>query len=267
MFSSKHNIQLTNHINKLENKVDILINTKNNCRCSCNCKEHETKIYKDLLEFFENKFETMKTDILEKIPNKNKDKDTEQIVKIIKDTHQQNKEELILILSDICKKQISVCEPTITEPLLREHVTGLFTSIVTNNSKFDERLRNKIDSLDKDNKHLKETLIHNDKVLRNDLQDILISIKNDIITSINTNSLDNSIKDISLQLTNINNNVNGFYFENETIKHQLLLEDEIRGYNNDIDQMKLLLVNVKSSIEDTLYNNNYEQLKAKYLSL
>jgi hypothetical protein len=40
-----------------------------------------------------------------------------------------------------------------------------------------------------------------------------------------------------------------FYFENETIKHQLLLEGKkLGGYNDDIDQVKLLIENVKLCI-------------------
>jgi hypothetical protein len=273
--SSKNNIQILNHINKLENKIDILINTKN----GCNCHERETKIYKDLQHFFEHKFEQMKNDILDNIPKENNDNVNllEQIVQIIKDTHQKNKEELTNILSDICKKQNENNNNNtsrggltpLTETQLRENIAGLFTSLVTNQAKFDERLRNKIDEL---NINIKQ----NDVSLRTSLQDILISIKNDIITSINSHkndnvnensNLDNFIKHITEQVNSINDRVEGFYFENETIKHQLLLEEEIRGYNDDIDQIKLLIENVKLTIEDTLEINGFEHLKAKYHNL
>ena len=69
------------------------------------------------------------------------------------------------------------------------------------------------------------------------------------------------------QVNSINNRVDGFYFENETIKHQLLLEEEIRGYNDDIDQIKLLIENVKLTINDTLHANGFEHLKSKYHNL
>lgn len=274
--SSKNNIQILNHINKLENKIDILINTKN----GCNCHERETKIYQDLQCFFEHKFEHMKNDILDNIPKDNNNNNNvnllEQIIQIIKDTHQKNKEELTTILSDICKKQNenknnTSCGGVLTETQLRENITGLFTSLVTNHAKFDERLRNKIDEL---NINIK----HNDTALRTGLQDIIISIKNDIITSVNSHqnneqndkqndNLDNFIKHMTEQVNSINDRVDGFYFENETIKHQLLLEEEIRGYNDDIDQIKLLINNVKSTIETALEINGFEHLKAKYHNL
>jgi hypothetical protein len=273
-------IDLMNKFNSMENKIDTLqskmesVTYLDGC---CNCHERETKIYKDLQHFFEHKFEHMKNDILDNIPKDNSDNVNflEQIVQIIKDTHEKNKEELTTILSDICKKQNENnhlsrgCVTTLTETQLRENITGLYTSLVTNHAKFDERLRNKIDEL---NNNIK----NNDTTLRTGLQDILISIKNDIITSINSyqnndkqnnkqnENLDNFIKNMTEQVNMINNRVDGFYFENETIKHQLLLEEEIRGYNDDIDQIKLLIENVKSTIEDTLHTNGFEHLKAKY---
>lgn len=270
-------IDLMNKFNSMENKIDTLqskmesVTYLDGC---CNCHERETKIYKDLQHFFEHKFEHMKNDILDNIPKENNDNVNllEHIVQIIKDTHQKNKEELITVLSDICKKQyennMSNVTP-ITEIQLRENITGLFTSLVNNHAKFDERLRNKIDEL---NINIKE----NDTTLRAGLQDILISIKNDIITSVNSyqnnnkqndkqnENLDNFIKHMTEQVNSINDRVDSFYFENETIKHQLLLEEEIRGYNDDIDQIKLLIHNVKSTIDDTLHINGFEHLKAKY---
>jgi hypothetical protein len=275
-------LDLMNKFNSMENKIDTLqskmesVTYLDGC---CNCHERETKIYQDLQCFFEHKFEHMKNDILDNIPKENNDNNVnllEQIVQIIKDTHQKNKEELTTILSDICKKQ---CENNnlsrggitlLTETQLRENITGLFTSLVTNHAKFDERLRNKIDEL---TINIKE----NDTTLRAGLQDILISIKNDIISSVNSHqnndkneqneNLDNFIKHMTEQVNSINDRVDGFYFENETIKHQLLLEEEIRGYNDDIDQIKLLINNVKSTIEDTLHTNGFEHLKAKYHGL
>jgi len=281
-------IDLMNKFNSMENKIDTLQSKMDSVTYldgCCDCSRRETKIYQDLQCFFEHKFEHMKNDILDKIPKENSDPHSsssqervnllEQIVKIIKDTHQKNKEELTTILSDICKKQNENIPVTpLTEPQLRENITGLFTSLVTNHAKFDERLRTKIDELN-------DNIKNNDTALRTSLQDILISIKNDIITSVNNNNnnnndkqndkqnenLDNFIKHMTEQVNSINDRVDGFYFENETIKHQLLLEEEIRGYNDDIDQIKLLINNVKSTIEDTLHTNGFEHLKAKYHNL
>lgn len=266
-------LDLMNKFNSMENKIDTLqskmesVTYLDGC---CNCKERETKIYKDLQDFIENKFDIMKNDILNNIPKESENDISElleQIIKIINDTHQKNKEELITILSDICKKQTGNNHQNsspLTETQLRENITNLFTSLVSNHAKFDERLRTKIDEL---NVNIKD----NDTSLRTGLQDILISIKNDIITSVNSNNtehnLDNFIKHMTEQVNSINNRVDGFYFENETIKHQLLLEEEIRGYNDDIDQIKLLIENVKLTIDDTLHTNGFEHLKSKYHNL
>lgn len=255
MFSSKRDMEFINHINKLENKIDILINTKN----GCNCEQRESKIYKDLQDFFETKFETMKVNILNNIPKENSDNLLQQIIQIINDTHDKNKHELISILSDICKK--SECphliQTSVTEIQLRENISGLFASLVNNYSKFDERLRCKIDELSSNVKD-------NDITLRTGLQDIIISVKNDIISSISNNNLDDFIKNMTTQVNSINDRVDGFYFENEIIKHQLSLQEEIRKYNDDIDQLKLLITNVKTTIENTLHLNDFEHLQTKY---
>lgn len=263
-------LDLMNKFNSMENKIDTLQSKMEVVTFTCNhCQDGEAKIYKDLQEFFENKFENMKNNILENIPKENCDNLLEQIVQVIQDTHQKNKEELTTVLSDICKQQnYNNCNITpLTEIQLRENITGLFTNLISNNAKFDERLRNKIDEL---NVNIKE----NDIALRIGLQDILISIKNDIVSSVNSHqnnnddsNLDNFIKNMTEQVNSINDRVDGFYFENEIIKHQLLLEEEIRTYNDDIDQIKLLINNVKSTIDETLNDNGFEHLKAKYHKL
>jgi hypothetical protein len=57
------------------------------------------------------------------------------------------------------------------------------------------------------------------------------------------------IESIEQKLTNIDSNINHIYFENQIIKHQLLLEDCIRESVNEIDDLSLL-------IKDTVYKIN-----------
>lgn len=263
-------LDLMNKFNSMENKIDTLqskleiVTFLDGC---CNCSERETKIYNDLQGFLQVKFENMKNDILTSIPKDNNENLLDTIKQIITDTYDKNRQELTSLLTDICKKSNNDNhEVLLTEKQLQNHITTLYTSIIKSYSQFDERIRTKIDNLN-------TTVNTNDISLRNNLQEILISIKNDIIANINHNdnhnqhppsNLDDFIKNITEQISTINNNVDGFYFENETIKHQFLLEEEIRGYNDEIDQMKILIGNLKSTIDITLKNNNFEQLKTKY---
>lgn len=56
------------------------------------------------------------------------------------------------------------------------------------------------------------------------------------------------IESIEQKLTNIDSNINHIYFENQIIKHQLLLEDCIRESVNEIDDLSLLIKNTVSKI-------------------
>ena len=259
-------LDLMNKFNSMENKIDTLqskLETVTFLDGCCNCSEREVKIYNDLQGFLQLKFENMKNDILTSIPKDNNENILDTVKQIITDTYDKNRQELTSLLTDICKKSNNDNhEVLLTEKQLQNHITTLYTSIIKSYSQFDERIRTKIDNLN-------TTVDTNDISLRNNLQEILISIKNDIIANINHNqhhpsNLDDFITNITKQISTINNKVDGFYFENETIKHQFLLEEEIRGYNDEIDQMKILIGNLKSTIDITLKNNNFEQLKTKY---
>lgn len=121
-----------------------------------------------------------------------------------------------------------------------------------------------------------EILKNNDLKLRNDLQSFLVGLQTNIIRDVkennnqninsiiqntlesNKNQLQEFIKDINTRedifkdtfkdsLNEINNKINDFYFENELIKHQLLLEENISKYNDELEALK---VNIKNTIDD-----------------
>jgi hypothetical protein len=56
------------------------------------------------------------------------------------------------------------------------------------------------------------------------------------------------LESIEQKLTNIDSNVNHIYFENQIIKHQLLLEDCIRESVNEINDLSLLIKDTVSKI-------------------
>lgn len=67
--------------------------------------------------------------------------------------------------------------------------------------------------------------------------------KNELIQLMHTR-----IESIEQKLTNIDSNINQIYFENQIIKHQLLLEDCIRESVNEIDGLSLLIKDTVSKI-------------------
>jgi chromosome segregation ATPase len=70
------------------------------------------------------------------------------------------------------------------------------------------------------------------------------------ITHIDSNitHIDSNITHIDSNITHIDSNITNIYFENQIIKHQLLLEDCIRESVNEIDDLSLLIKNTVSKI-------------------
>lgn len=96
----------------------------------------------------------------------------------------------------------------------------------------------------------------------------LTELKNDV--SIKVNELDEFIRK-NIPLTHSDciavkilekvdfmcNKINEFYYENERFKHQLYIEEMIRGCNDEILQIKTLIDNLKEQIDTTINENVY----------
>jgi len=61
-------------------------------------------------------------------------------------------------------------------------------------------------------------------------------------------SIEQKLTNIDSNINHIDSNINHIYFENQIIKHQLLLEDCIRESVNEIDDLSLLIKNTVSKI-------------------
>ena len=160
MFRRITNIDLLNKILELENKIDIITlkNSENNIVC-CDCKVKELNIYKEIKDYFEDKFK----DILD------------NLIKIEKQDTLNN----------------------LLENYKNEILTNFETIIL--------KLKINFESSNSDQK----------------------------ITD-NCDNKDNFDK-IHFQLNTISNKIDLLYYENEIIKHQLLLEEEIRKCEQEID--------------------------------
>jgi hypothetical protein len=61
-------------------------------------------------------------------------------------------------------------------------------------------------------------------------------------------SIEQKLTNIDSNINHIDSNINHIYFENQIIKHQLLLEDCIRESVNEIDDLSLLIKDTVSKI-------------------
>jgi hypothetical protein len=118
---------------------------------------------------------------------------------------------------------------------------------------------------------VKTNLNEKDLSLRTDLQTFFIGVQKDLSSNMNsqTSTYINHLLDVNNQLTkhvkdleeltlNIDKNVKSFYFENEIVKHQLQLSEEIRNYSNEIVSLRELAINTKSKIDDLLDKYDFE---------
>ena len=70
------------------------------------------------------------------------------------------------------------------------------------------------------------------------------------------NQLTKNIKDLEQVILNVDKNINTFYFENELIKNQLHLSEEISKWSDEVNTIRDLAVKTKQSVDEIL--NNYD---------
>ena len=260
-------VDLLNKFNNIENKMDILNNkfeTLTFMDGCCDCKKRENKIYIDLQEFLEVKLLDIKESLLESIHATTKKEEKEELnledklKTVVEDVYNKYRGELISVLQKCCESRSDKTD-------LYNHINNLNNNI---NNVVKEITQTRV-NLSTDILQVKTDVITNasnvDISLRNDLQTFLVGLHTDMnhnmTTYLTSNSqqlngfkedLDTKIKDINYSINKIGTRVNEFYYENEGIKHQLLLEEEIRGYNDEIDNVKILATHLKDMIEEAL---------------
>jgi hypothetical protein len=261
-------VELLNKINNMENKMDIL-NSKfesftfmDGC---CDCRTRENKIYTDLQEYLDSKLLDIKNSLLDSI-NKNlahdHDNDSDsssdmslclenlevKLKLVIEEVYNKNRNELLETLQRCCETHTNNN---------KTDLFNLFNSLTQNLTGLLIQFQN----------DMKSKNTEKDLSLRTDLQTFLLGMQKELSTNIETQTSTyiNHVVDINHQLTkhikdlealsiNIDKNVNGFYYENELIKHQLQLSEDIRKYSDEIENLRMLATNAKTSISNLLDN-------------
>ena len=219
MFGKVNNVDLMNRLTHLENKLDI-INTNLDSQSlegCCNCKTKETLVYKELRDYLESAFADLLDNITTKLDNKLINEN-----KIVTDTFEKYKCDIMDNLQTIIKTISTSNNNTLLDDLKKEMVIY---------KKDTERDVSKILTLFENvNKSIDEKLIKLNNIIQTGDENMIN--KFDII-------------DVKL---------NSIYFENEIIKHQLSLEDEIRQSIEEIENINSF-VNATIQKIDTLINN------------
>jgi hypothetical protein len=267
--------ELLNKFNNLENKIDILDNKFESFKYMdgcCDCQTRENKIYNDLKEYLDDKLLELKNSILESVnksivyQDNNSDTSSDSSVDnlhyleclesklrlAIEEIYNKNRIELLETLKKCCET----------------HNNHNKTDIFNLFNNMHQTLGNMLIQLQND---VKTNLNEKDLSLRTDLQTFFIGVQKDLSSNMNsqTSTYINHLLDVNNQLTkhvkdleeltlNIDKNVKSFYFENEIVKHQLQLSEEIRNYSNEIVSLRELAINTKSKIDDLLDKYDFE---------
>lgn len=208
MFKKISNIDLSNKIDNIENKIDIInlrLDSQTTEGC-CDCKSREKVIYSQIKDYLEEKFNKFTHDITVKLNDK------EVINTVFLKYHNEILENIdkIILNINVLKNENSNENSNGNLELPEEFFVKLQNSInLQNNKEFCDIVKNV-----EDLHTLYMSKMDNQSDIAKNLYDILIKL---------------------------DNKINMLYFENEIIKHQLLLEEELRKYNDEIDNLKSLI--------------------------
>ena len=244
MFKRKIDIDILNYFNKIENKIDNInhkfesITYLDGC---CQCKERETKINEMFINFFESKMIEL---------HKNIENSDDNFLLEFKET-------LTKELQNIKSPDKNSFQESFKE--LSNKIDNLqeLSNTFSNTSAFNE-LANKYSN------HTNQR----DSQLRFDLNTLLVNFKDEIknevkqslqITLTNQNKSIEQILSLKELATSVSNKTDAFFYDNEIIKHQFQLEENIRESNNTIDALKLSIEKSINEINLTFIKFNFTE--------
>lgn len=224
MFRKVSNVDLMSRLVNLENKIDI-VNTKIDSQSQllegcCDCKSREVFVYKELKDYIEDKFSQLTLGITDKL-----------------NSHQEINHSAQLDAQKICEEVFEKYKIDIMDNL-----QAIITNISISNIQAG------------DNSEFCTTFII-DKV-----RDEFSNHKNGVeakLVDLNT-YLNKLTEESSNRFLIINTKLDSIYFENEVIKHQLKLEDDIRNTIEEVDNLNNIIARAISQIDKFTLNRDLE---------
>lgn len=219
MFKKVSNIDLMNNIKKLENKLDILNTNLDSQSLQGCCKTKEVLVYKELRDYLESKF----TDLVDKL--------TDNLTIKLDEKNKANeieKNELVTNIHDTFDKY--------KLDIMNNLQTIITSNNVINSIPVIEQLKNEIIKYKTDTEKDVCKILTLFQNVNRSIDDKLGNLNN-VIQTIGENT--NGKFDV------IDVKLNSIYFENEIIKHQFLLEEQIRQSIEEIS-------NINNSINDAI---------------
>jgi uncharacterized protein YejL (UPF0352 family) len=219
--------ELQNVKNEILSELKDLKNVKNEILrdLQTDIQNVKTEILRDL----QNDLQNVKTEILRDLDLK----DVKSELRTIKDETSLELNKLNAVTNAVTNSVTNAVTNSVTNAVTNS-VTNAVTNSVTN------------------------SIQESDTKLRHDLHNFLMGVVKDIKTttsedirliSVQMEDLNSRrLPELTHLLTNTNTKVNDIFFENELIKHQLSLEEEIRKYDDDLESLKIITRETINSI-------------------
>ena len=228
-------------------------------------KSIDTK-YSNLEKSIENKCNEMEVNILNSLDEKFND-----ILRLfIKDNEMNKDNKKSQETDDYFKKlelQLLNIHETISKNIMSKVEQAPLINVLNNMS---QNLTNLLVQIHNDLKSdLKSNFKNNDTCDEQCIKQLISESNEDLLSNMSTqsnkylnhvidvnNQLTKNIKDLEQVILNVDKNINTFYFENELIKNQLHLAEEISKWSDEVNTIRDLAVKTKQSVDEVL--NNYD---------
>jgi hypothetical protein len=230
MFKKVSNADLLNSLLSLQNKIDIITTNMNSkfVEGCCDCKSRESLVYKQLHEYLEEKFLELNNSLLKKFEETDivKKELVENTIVLFNNTFDKYRDDVMTNLQNI--------------------ISNLSLSSTDNSSntyiveQLRNEIKNEITSYKKDKEKELYEILNSYSTINKSMEDKLITLSD--LFQVFT-------EDNCKLIISMDKKLDSIYFENELIKHQLALEDEIRKLIDEVNNIHGIINNTINDLD------------------
>ena len=230
MFKKVSNADLLNSLLSLQNKIDIITTNMNSkfVEGCCDCKSRESLVYKQLHEYLEEKFLELNNSLLKRFEETDivKKELVENTIVLFNNTFDKYRDDVMTNLQNIISN------------------LSLSSTDNSSNTYIVEQLRNEIKNEITSYKKDKEKELYE---ILNSYSTINKSMESKLITL--SDLFQVFTEDNCKLIISMDKKLDSIYFENELIKHQLALEDEIRKLIDEVSNIHSIINNTINDLD------------------
>ena len=230
MFKKVSNADLLNSLLSLQNKIDIITTNMNSkfVEGCCDCKSRESLVYKQLHEYLEEKFLELNNSLLKRFEETDivKKELVENTIVLFNNTFDKYRDDVMTNLQNIISN------------------LSLSSTDNSSNTYIVEQLRNEIKNEITSYKKDKEKELYE---ILNSYSTINKSMESKLVTL--SDLFQVFTEDNCKLIISMDKKLDSIYFENELIKHQLALEDEIRKLIDEVSNIHSIINNTINDLD------------------